>query len=95
VINEIIKSYDNNSLGCGFFYYRDNNGNEIDLIMVRNAKITMVECKAGALFEKRDVKAFSQMGSSGYEISASCVICNTDVIYPVTENVFVIPVTSI
>ena len=95
IVNEIIKSYDNNSRGCSFFYYRDSNNNEIDLIMLRNAKLTLIECKSGVAFDKKDVKAFSQLKSSNYEVGESCLICNTDTIYPVDKNVFAIPITSI
>lgn len=95
IINEIMKSYTNNCTECGFFYYRDNNMNEIDLIMLKDAKAHLVECKSGVTFSKNDVKAFKLVRSSGYEIAESCIICNTDIIYPIEENVFALPVTSI
>lgn len=95
IVNEIIKSYTNNSTACGFFYYRDNNMNEIDLIMLKDAKISLIECKSGISFDKKDVKAFSQIRSSNYEVVDSCVICNADVVYPISDKVFALPITSI
>jgi Predicted ATPase (AAA+ superfamily) len=95
IVNEIMKSYDNNAVGCKFFYYRDNNGNEIDLMMLRNAELQLIECKSGISFSKNDVKAFSQMKGSSYETKGACIICNTDTIYPVSEGVLAIPITSI
>ena len=95
IINEIMKSYSNNCAGCNFFYYRDSNKNEIDLIILKNAKAHLVECKSGVSFDKNDVKAFKHMRSSSYEIAESCIICNTDIVYPISDNVFVLPMTSI
>lgn len=94
IINEIMKSYSNNSTGCGFFHYRDSNKNEIDLIMLRDARVDLIECKSGVTFSSSDVKAFSQMKRSKYDIAGSCVICNTDTVYPISENVFALPITS-
>ena len=95
IVNEIITSYDNNAVGCNFSYYRDNNGNEIDLVMLRNAELQLIECKSGVSFSKNDVKSFSQMKSSNYRVTGSCIICNTDSIYPVSENVQAVPMTSV
>ena len=95
IVNEIMKSYDNNLVGCRFFHYRDRSSNEIDLLLLRNAKLTLVECKSGVMFSKKDVKAFSQLKSSSYEIGDSCLICNTDTIYPLDKGVYAIPITSI
>lgn len=95
IVNEIIKSYSNNSAECGFSYYRDGNMNEIDLVMLKNGKVRLIECKSGVMFDKNDVKAFFQMKSSSYEVAGSCIICNTDKVYPISENVFALPITSI
>jgi predicted AAA+ superfamily ATPase len=95
IVNEIMKSYSNNCTGCGFFYYRDSNGNEIDLIMLKNSKAHLVECKSGVTFGKGDVKAFGKMKSMSYEVAESCIICNTGTVYPISDSVFVLPITSI
>ena len=95
IVNEILKSYSNNATECGVFYYRDSNGNEIDLILLKDTKAHLIECKSGVSFDRTDVKAFSQMRTSSYEIGESCIICNTDTVYSISDNVFVIPITSI
>lgn len=95
VVNEIIKSYMNNSKNCDFSYFRDNNGNEIDLLMVRDAKVTMIEIKSGVMFDKSDVSSFKQLKAGSREIVGGCIICNTDSPYPITDGVLAIPVTMI
>ena len=95
IVNEIMKSYSNNCEVSNFFYYRDSNKNEIDLILMKDTKAHLIECKSGMTFDKNDVKAFKQMRTPSHEIGTSCIICNTDVIYPIAENVFVLPMTSI
>lgn len=40
-------------------------------------------------------RALSQIRSSNYEAVDSCVICNTDVVYPISGKVFAVPITSI
>lgn len=95
IVNEIMKSYSNNCTSCRFYYYRDSNKNEIDLIILKDAKAHLVECKSGISFDRSDVKAFKNMKTSCYEIGESCIICNTDVIYPIEEGVYALPITSI
>ena len=80
---------------AGFYYYRDKNGNEIDLIMIRNGKLTLIECKAGMTYDSTDVKAFERLSHSNYEVGPSCLICLTEKAYPLKKDVYALPVTSI
>ncbi|MFA7032738.1 MAG: DUF4143 domain-containing protein, partial [Bacilli bacterium] len=74
IVNEILKSYKNNSEEAGFFHYRDSQINEIDLIILRDGKLTPVECKAGITYGSSDIKAFARLENSDYEIGPSCLI---------------------
>ena len=95
IVNEIKKSYRNNGLKENFYYYRDNNQNEIDLIILENGTLHFVECKSGVSFNKSDVKAFRQLDDTEYKKGLSCIICNTDSIYTIDETVYALPITSI
>ncbi len=95
IVNEILKSYSNNTEHAGFYYFRDKNGNEVDLVMVRNGKLTLIECKSGMTFSASDVKAFGRLERSTYEIGPSCIICLTEKAYPLKEDVYALPITSI
>ncbi len=95
IVNEIKKSYRNNGLKENFYYYRDNNQNEIDLIILKNGTLHFVECKSGVSFNKNDIKAFKQLNDTDYKIGLSCIICNTDAIYTIDDNIYAIPITAI
>ena len=95
IVNELKKSFRNNNKRENFFYYRDNNQNEIDLIILENATLHLIECKSGIKFTKSDIKAFKQLHSSSYQVGTSFVICNTSSVYKIDENVYVIPLSAI
>lgn len=94
IINEITKSFKNNGKNASFYHYRDNNQNEIDFIILYDGKLTMIECKNGVSFNKTNVKSFKCI-KSNYEINTSYLICNTDKLYKLEDEVYAIPITSI
>ena len=95
IVNEIIKSYENNRENVGLFYYRDSGMNEIDLMILKEGTISLIECKSGITYDMSAVKAFGRLEKSDYEIGPSCLICLTEKTYPLKEGVFVLPITAI
>lgn len=95
VVNEIMKTYSNNTEEAGFYYYRDSENNEIDLIILRDAKLSLIECKTGMTYDSTDVKAFSKMDRSEYEVGPSCIICLTEKAYPLKNGIYALPISSI
>jgi len=95
IINEIKKSFINNGIEPNFYYYRDNNMNEIDLIIINDGKLNRIECKSGFKFNNSAVKGFKQLDKTSYNIGAKVIICNTDVVYPLEDGVYVLPLAGI
>jgi predicted AAA+ superfamily ATPase len=95
VINEIIKSYKNNNINASFYYYRDYDQNEIDLIINVNASLTLVEIKLGMSFSLSDIKAFALLQNSNYKINNSCLINLSDGVYKLKDGVYVVPIYAI
>ena len=95
IVNEIRKSFRNNGLQDRFFFYRDNNQNEIDLVYVDQGTLHFVECKSGVDYSPKDIKAFKQLANSAYPIGASCIVCNTPTFYSIAKGVYALPITSI
>ncbi len=95
MVNEIMKSYLNNTEDAGFYYYRDSAMNEIDLLILKNGTFNLIECKAGATYGPSDVKAFSRLENSEYKIGPSCIMCLTDGAYPIRIGVYALPISSI
>lgn len=95
VFNEIYKSYANNNEFAKFYFYRDNQQNEIDLIIKKNSKLNLIEIKSGENYSLKHVKAFDVLNNSDFEINGRCIICTTDNSYPLKNGLFVFPFTVI
>ena len=95
IVNEIFKSYRNNREDAGFYYYRDSQMNEIDLVILREGALSLIECKAGITYGPSDVKAFRRLENSDYKIGPSCIICMTEKPYPVKDGVYAFPITVV
>lgn len=97
IVNEIIKSYKNNRYDkeTSFYYYRNSNQEEIDLIIVRDGKISLIECKSGEEFNSKDVSSFDNLSKTRLEMTNNAIICTTKNIYSIGKGIYVIPVTSI
>ena len=93
IISEIMKTHRNKGLETPFFYYRDSNDNEVDLVMLYDGKLNMIECKSGISFGPSDIKAFGRL-ATGLE-KKGCIVCLTDMPYPITKNEYAIPLKTI
>ena len=72
------------------------NSKEFDLIILDEGKLNFVECKSGVAFKKEDVKSFDTLTKkTNYPIGSKCIICNTDKIYTLGDNIFVFPISVI
>ncbi len=94
VITEIIKSFANSGLDSRkyLYYYRDNNGKEIDLIIIYNNKIYPLEIKKSYNPGKQAIKNFDVTKKFGLEIGNGGVICLTKDIFPLDKNNNLIPI---
>lgn len=95
IINEIIKSYKNNGKQAKFYYYRDSEQREIDLLILHDGYLNLIECKSGVTFSKSDIRSFDQLAKTKYVICNSGIVCNTDVSYALKEGFYAVPINSI
>ena len=96
IVNEIIKSYKNNNKKINFYYYRDIDQKEIDLVMLEAGILHFIECKSGISYSKKDISAFNTIKKiTKYRVGMSGVVCSTDVVYAIDENVYAIPMGAI
>ncbi len=95
IINEIRKSYFNNGKNPNFYYYRDSKMNEIDLIILEEGLLHRVECKSGIAFNMSAVGGFKCVENTRYSLGTSGIICNTDVVYPLSEGIYAFPLAGI
>jgi predicted AAA+ superfamily ATPase len=85
VFGEILKSYVHNGRQPSFYYYRDTNKAEIDLIIAQNGALHPVEIKKTATPDKHMVKNFdllTNLGKPGY----GALVCLTNEPFPLTKT---------
>jgi predicted AAA+ superfamily ATPase len=90
VIGEIIKSWANSNgvtPNMNFFFFRDKDGNEIDLLIKRNGFLYPVETKKHITCDRKDIAAFSQLDKiPDMRRGEGCVVCMADDVFPITAT---------
>lgn len=94
VITEIIKSFANNGMDSRkyLYYYRDNNGKEIDLLIFYNNTVYPIEIKKNFNPGKQAVKNFNIVEKFGVNVGNGGVICLAKDIFPLDRNNNLIPI---
>ena len=97
VISEILKGYSNKGIDTGsrFAFYRDNNGKEIDLMILENGKIYPIEIKKNADPGKNALKNFSVLDSLTEETGNGAVICMSPRVIPLSKKDKIVPIKAI
>ena len=97
VISEIYKSYANNGIEARsrLTFYRDNNGKEIDLMIIENGKLYPIEIKMNADPGKNALKNFSVLDSLQEEIAEGAVLCMSSSIIPLDAKNKLVPIKAI
>lgn len=95
VINEIRKTYDNSGDKTNFYYYRDYSQNEVDLVFIKKGTMYPIECKFGENHSLDDVSGFNELEDTKYEKGKACVICSSENVSALSENVLIAPVKSL
>ncbi len=97
IISEIIKSYTNNQRDPRkhLYYYRNNNGKEIDLLVIDGDNIYPIEIKKGANPNKDSIKNFSIVEKFEMNSPNGCVICLSKDIHAIDEKNYMIPIEYI
>ncbi len=97
IVNEIRKSYSNNrqDKSTSFYYYRDAQRNEIDLILLKDGKLTAIEIKSGEQYSSKDLKGAALLEKSHYVLDSKAIICTCKSVLPIGEGCYLLPVTAI
>jgi len=91
VVSEILKSWWHNGRQAPFYYYRDRDQKEIDLLIVRDGRLHPVEIKKTAQPGKETVRHFGTLAKLGLEVGTGAVVCLVPERLPVTATVEAIP----
>ena len=95
IITELLKSYLHNGLAPPFYYFRDKDKREIDLLIIRDNTIHPLECKKSASPGKDDVRNFATLENLGIPIGCGGVICLSQRALPITRSAWSIPVGAV
>ena len=94
VVTEILKSFSNNGEDARkhLYYYRDNNGKEIDLLIIYDNVIYPIEIKKSASPKLEAIKNFDVVKKFGMQVGNGGVICMKQDIFPIDKDNNYIPV---
>lgn len=74
---EIMKNHKNKGINRNYYFWRDSNGNEIDLIIERGLNVQCVEMKASATVKSEFLKSLHYLDSLNTEIPMTHYLMNT------------------
>lgn len=97
IISEIVKSYTNNQRDPKkhLYFYRDNNGKEIDLLVIYEDNIYPVEIKKNSNPDKNAIKNFNIVEKFEMNSPNGAIICLTKNIHPIDDKNYMIPIEYI
>jgi predicted AAA+ superfamily ATPase len=91
ILGELLKSWRHNGLRAPFYYYRDTDGKEIDLLIMRDGTLYPLEFKKTASPDKRAVRHFSVLEKLGLPVGMGAVVCLAGQALPLTEKAWSVP----
>lgn len=92
VLGEMLKSWWHHGRRAPFYFYRDKDRKEIDLLIVRDDAIHPVEIKKTASPSRRDARHFGALGKLDRSTGPGGVVCLAGESLPLAEGVVTIPV---
>ena len=93
VISEILKSYLHTGKNAKFYFYRDKEKREIDLLIECNGKYHPVEIKRSASPSEKDVKNFGVLDNLKITTGKGAIVCLYNDLLPLNHNVDIVPVS--
>lgn len=95
IMVEILKSWWHRGKSAPFFFYRDKDQKEIDLLIVQDEVIYPLEFKKSATPGRDSVRHFGTLARLDRPIGPGCVICLAESSLPLADGVVTIPVGAL
>lgn len=95
ILVEILKSWWHRGKSAPFFFYRDKDQKEIDLLIVQDEVIHPLEFKKSATPGRDSVRHFRTLAKLNRPIGPGCVICLAESSLPLADGVVTIPVGAV
>ena len=95
IMGELLKSWWHNGRREPFYFFRDKDGKEIDLLIVQDGTVYPLEFKKTASPGKADVRHFQALEKLKIPVGPGGVICLAEHFLPLTSSVQAIPVSAL
>jgi uncharacterized protein len=95
IMSELLKGYWHNGRRAPFYYYRNKDMKEIDLLILQDGVIYPLEFKKTASPNKEDVRQFRLLEKLKTPIGPGGLICLAEQVLPLTVNTISIPVAAL
>jgi len=95
ILSELLKGWLHSGKRTPFYYYRDKDKKEIDLLIVQDGMIHPLKFKKTASPRKDTIRHFSVLDTLNLPIGTGGIICLNNQFILLKEDLFSIPITSI
>ena len=95
ILNELLKSYRHNGRSAPYYYYRDRDGKEIDLLIVRDGTIYPLEFKKTASPNRNHARSLATLRKSDGRVGPGGIICLANESVPLSESDLAIPISAL
>jgi uncharacterized protein len=95
VIGEILRSWWHQGERASFYFYRDKDHKEIDLLILQDARIYPIEIKKSASPDRRIARQFGILDKLPLQRGPGAVVCLMEHSLPLSEKVVTVPAGAI
>ncbi len=95
IVGEMLRSYLHHGLVPPFYYYRDKDKKEIDLLIVRDQTVYPLEFKKTASPGPGDARHFATLGNLAVPAGQGGIVCLAADTLPIAKGVWSIPVSAV
>ncbi len=95
ILGELLKGFLHNGRRAPFYYYRDKDKKEIDLLILQDGTIYPLEFKKTAAPTKEAIRHFAALEKFGMPVGPGGVICLIRDAVPLARNIHAIPVSAL
>jgi predicted AAA+ superfamily ATPase len=95
VVSELIKSYQNAARVPFFYYYRDRDAKEIDVIIEADGDLMPIEVKKTASPDRRLSRVFSVLDRSPIPRGMGAILCMVERLSAIDSRTLVVPISLI
>ena len=95
VVTEIVKSYKNAAKDCQFWYYRDKDNKEVDMILESDGELHPIEIKRSVNPGTEIAGAFKVLDKATVPRGTGAIICMREELSAIDSNTLIVPVWMI